>query len=66
MLLYTNYSLIFSNSLNILTFVIITLSLLSSFLNIIIIKNYYSVNSIKENSLYIIMNSMYNQVHIYH
>ena len=51
---YTYYSLIFSNSLNILTFVIIALSLLSSFLNIIIIKNYYSVNSIKENSLYII------------
>ena len=51
---YTYYSLIFSNSLNILTFVIITLSLLSSFLNIIIIKNYYSVNSIKEKSLYII------------
>ena len=51
---YTYYSLIFSNSLNILTFIIIALSLLSSFLNVIIIRNYCSVNSIKENSLYII------------
>jgi len=52
---YTYYSLIFSNSLNILTFIIIILSLLSSFLNIVILKNFYSVNSIKDNSLYIII-----------
>ena len=52
---YTYYSLIFSNSLNILTFIIIALSLLSSFLNIVIVKSYYSVNLIKEKSLYIII-----------
>ena len=52
---YTYYSLIFSNSLNILTFIIIALSLLSSFLNIVIVKRYYSVNLIKEKSLYIII-----------
>ena len=51
---YTYYSLIFSNSLNILTFIIIALSLLCSFFNFVLIKNYCSVNSIKENSLYII------------
>lgn len=49
---YTYYSLIFSNSLNVLSFFIVSLNLLSCVLIFVLVKEFYKINSVKEGNLY--------------